>query len=222
MDAEATRMFAELCESVIDKSYRELRDLFLDHERAEERVSPSGKRYVFEVLAYWDDQPDGALRVFVTLTPASRWRWFPAMSGDFIKTAPDSPLAPFFEFNSSDEGEVFVFDKPGHINQEPPELEEYGPDPVFDSSGRSAELGVEGFGVVIKRWSEPNVDQFDRHLRVAAARHIPEEDISALGTFELRDRLETGVRKWQREHALFWPVQKFARNLWWSVSRRSG
>jgi hypothetical protein len=150
MDAEARRMFAELCESVIDKSYRELRDLFLDHERAEEIVSPSGKRYTFEVLAYWDDKPDGALRVFVTLTPNTRWSLSGSMHDDFIKAAPDSRLAPFFEFDSSDEGEVFVFDKPGHINQEPPELEEYGPDPVFDSNGRSAELGVEGFDVVIK------------------------------------------------------------------------
>jgi hypothetical protein len=84
--AEARRLFAKLYESVREKSYRELRDLFLDHERSEEIAGPSGKRYVSEVLAYWDDKPDGALRVFVTLTPASRWRWFPAMSGDFIKT----------------------------------------------------------------------------------------------------------------------------------------
>jgi hypothetical protein len=31
---------------------------------------------------------------------------------------PDIPSPSFFEFNSSDESEVFVFDKPGHIDQE--------------------------------------------------------------------------------------------------------
>ena len=53
---------------------------------------------------------------------------------------PDNPLPPFFEFNSADETHLYVFDKPLHINQEPPELEEYGPDKVFDSRGRLAEL----------------------------------------------------------------------------------
>jgi hypothetical protein len=85
--AEERRLFAQLCESVRVKSYLELRDLFLDHERSEDIVSPSGKRYQSEVLAYWDDKPDGALRVFVTLTPHSRWRLFGGMSDDFIKTS---------------------------------------------------------------------------------------------------------------------------------------
>jgi hypothetical protein len=83
--AEANRLFTELYEAVREKSHRELRDGFLDHERSEDIISPTGKRYQFEVLAYWDDKPDGALRVFVTLDPDSRWRLGGHMSGDFIK-----------------------------------------------------------------------------------------------------------------------------------------
>lgn len=133
---------------------------------------------------------------------------------------PNSPLPPFFEFNSADESDLYVFDKPGHINQEPPELEEYGPDKVFDSRGRLAELGVEDFAVVIKRWSEPNMEQFDAYLRGAAAHHLAEDDVRALKTFELRDRLAAVQRQWQREHSLFGRLSMFARNMWRSVSRQ--
>ena len=135
---------------------------------------------------------------------------------------PESPSPPFFEFNSADTTLVRVFDKPTHIHQEPPELEEYGPDHVFDSRGRLAELGVEDFGVVAKRWSEPDLDQFERYLHRAATRFLKGDDVSALSTVELRDRLEPVLRQWQREHMPFWPVERLARKVWKSVSRRSG
>jgi hypothetical protein len=82
---EAKRLFAEFYESVHEKSYRELRDRFLDHEWSEDITSPSRKSYQADVLAYWDDKPDGALRVFVVLTPHSRWRLFGGISHDFIR-----------------------------------------------------------------------------------------------------------------------------------------
>jgi len=124
---------------------------------------------------------------------------------------PDKPLPPFFEFNSADESDVFLFDEPGHINQEPPELEEYGPDKVFDSRGRLAELGVEDFVVVIKGWSEPNEDLFRTYLRTAVALYLPQDVISVLSTGELRDRLLGLVRQRQREHSLFGRLSMFVR-----------
>jgi hypothetical protein len=83
--AEEKRLFAELYESVRAKSYSDLRDLYLEDERSEDIVSRSGKRYRADVLAYWDDRPHGALRVFLVLTPDSRWRLFGGISHDFIK-----------------------------------------------------------------------------------------------------------------------------------------
>ena len=131
-------------------------------------------------------------------------------------------LTPTFEHDSV-AFVVYVLDEPGHIYQEPPELEEFGPDGVFDSRGRQAELGVEDFTVVVKGWSEePNVDVFDRLLRAAAASYLSKIDVGALNTHELRDRLVPVLRQYQREQMLFWPAEKLARNLGRLVSRRSG
>jgi hypothetical protein len=161
---------------------------------------------------------------------------------------PETLLPPFFEFSSAEaatmglrrpwqrrltptfehdsvEFVVYVLDGsgPGFISQEAPELEEFGPDGVFDSRGRQAELGVEDFTVVVKRWSEqPHIDVFDRLLRAAAASYLPHLDVGALDTFELRDRLVPVLRQYQREQMLFWPAEKLGRNVWRLVSRRSG
>jgi hypothetical protein len=139
---------------------------------------------------------------------------------DLKDDEPDSPLPPFFEFNSADESDLFVFDKPGHINQEPPELQEYGPDKVFDSRGRLAELGVEDFVVVIKGWSKPNIDLFGTYLRTAAARYLPRDVISVLSTVEVRDHMHGVLRQRQREHSLFGRLSMFARSLWRPVPRQ--
>jgi hypothetical protein len=163
-------------------------------------------------------------------------------------TGPDNPLPPFFEFSSAQaatmglrrpwqrkltptfeydsvEFVVYVLDGsgPGFISQEPPELEAFGPDGVFDSRGRQAQLGVEDFTVVVKAWSEqPVVDVFDRLLRAAAASYLSQIDVGALSTLELRDRLVPVLRQYQREQMLFWPIEKLARNLLRLMSRRSG
>jgi len=124
-------------------------------------------------------------------------------------------IPPSFDFESAGETVAYVLDEAGHIYQEPPELQEFGPDKIFDSRGRLAELEVEDFAVVIKRWSEqPNLDLFDRYLRAAASCYLPQDDVSGLGTFELRDRLAVLMRNRQRADMLFWPVEKLARNLW--------
>jgi hypothetical protein len=234
--AEAKHVFDSCYESLSDQSYQELLELCLDHKRSTEITGPSGKPYWLEVLAYWDDKPEGALRVFVTLTPDNPPMFSGSIDYDFIKppqqqSDPESSIdrheldwrwLPFFEFNSLDQGWAFVLDSSGHVNQEPPEFEEHGPDLVFDSRGRFAELGVEHFDVVIKRWSErPDLARFDKCLRTAAARYLVDEDVSPLRTFELRDRLETAVRRWHRQHTILWPIELFARRLWRWVSRRS-
>ena len=165
-----------------------------------------------------------------------------------MRPEPDNPLPPFFEFSSAEaatmglrrpwqrrltptfqydsvEFVVYVLDGsgPGFINQEPPELEEFGPDGVFDSRGRQAELGVDDFTVVVKGWSEQSRDDvFDRLLRAAAVSYLPQIDVGALSTLELRDRLVPVLRQLQREQMLFWPVEKWARNLWRLTSRRPG
>ena len=158
----------------------------------------------------------------------------------------DNPLPPFFEFSSAEAATMglrrpwqrrltptfehdsvefvgYVLDGPGFIYQEPSEFVEYGPDGVFDSKGRQAELGVEDFTVVVKGWSEhPNVDIFDSLLRAAAASYLSQIDVGALSTRELRERIVPVLRQYQREQMLFWPAEKLARNLWMLVSRRSG
>jgi hypothetical protein len=67
------------------------------------------------------------------------------------------PSPPFFEFNQEDESDVLLFDTPSYIHQEPPEFEEFGPDRVFDSTGRLAELRVDDYVVVVTGWSEPKI-----------------------------------------------------------------
>jgi hypothetical protein len=158
----------------------------------------------------------------------------------------ENPLPPFFEFSSPEAATiglrrpwqrrltptfehdsvkfvVYVLDGcgPGSIYQEPSELEEFGPDGVFDSRGKQAELGVEDFTVVVKGWSR-NVDVFDGLIRDAAASYLSPIYVGALSTLELRARLVPVLRQFQRERMLFWPAEKLARHLGRLMSRRSG
>ena len=123
-------------------------------------------------------------------------------------------IPPSFEIDSGQQAVAYVFDEPGHIYQEAPELEEFGPDKVFDSTGRLAELGVEDFAVVIKRWSDhSSMDLLDRYLRAAAPCYLAEDEVGELSASELRDRLAAIMRQRQREYMLFWPAEKLARTL---------
>lgn len=131
-------------------------------------------------------------------------------------------LTPTFKVEGSGEMVVYVLDGLGQIHQEPPELETYGADGVFDSTGRVADLGVDDLTVVVKRWSrEPTADVFDQLLRAAAASYLPATDAGALSTFEIRDLLIPVLRQYQREQMLFWPVQRIATKLRRSITRRS-
>jgi hypothetical protein len=232
---EAQQILADAVASFEAMSYEELRDLCLDHERSTEITSTRGKRYSLEVLAYWDDKPLGPLRVFVNLT-SDGWRPYVSIHDDFIKSAqpraepsgineragPNWPWLPYFEFESADKGYLILLDAAGYIHQEPPEFEEFGPDLIFDSSGRRAELAIDGFDVVVKGWpDQPDLDHFDRCLRTAAVAYMKDEDVSSLATLELRDRLEKAVRKWHRERSLFMPIRRLARKVSDRLSRRS-
>jgi hypothetical protein len=130
---------------------------------------------------------------------------------------------PFFEFTPTDLGWAFVFDAPGEIHQmEAPELEERGPDLVFDSTGRLADLAVQNYFVAISGWSEqPRLDLFDKYLRAAAERYIREEDVTRLGTFELRDRLEAALRLQQQERTPLRMLARLLHSLWRSASGRT-
>jgi hypothetical protein len=131
-------------------------------------------------------------------------------------------LTPTFNFEGSGEMVVYVLDGLQEIHQEPPQLETYGADGVFDSRGRVADLGVEDFTVVVKRWSRlPMADVFDQLLRAAAASYLPATDAGALSTFEIRDLLVPVLRQYQREQILFWPVQQMVKNLRMALWRRS-
>jgi hypothetical protein len=131
-------------------------------------------------------------------------------------------LTPTFNVEESGEMVVYVLDDPREIRQEPPELEEYGADGLFDSRGRVADLGVEDFTVVVKRWSrQPMADVFDSLLRAAAATYLPATDVGTLSTFEIRDLLVPVLRQYQQEQMLFWPIQRLAKNLRMALSRRS-
>ena len=115
---------------------------------------------------------------------------------------------------------AYVLDDPLEINQEPTELESYGPDLLFDSRGLVAELGIEDDQVVVKHWSDqPNLDRFDRFLRAAAPVYLPDLDVNGMKTSELRDRLEPVLRRKQRETALFWPIEDFVRRVWLRLPR---
>jgi len=117
---------------------------------------------------------------------------------------------------------AYVLDSPQEINQEPSELEHYGADLLFDARGLVAELGIEDYQIVVKRWSDqPNLDRLDRFLRAAAPVYLPHLDVSGLKTSELCDRLEPVIRQRQRETALFWPIEDFVRRMWHRVQTKS-
>ena len=231
---EAIKLLAAAVESLEAMSYGELRDLCLDHERSTEITDASGRPYSLEVLAYWDDKPRGPLRVFVNLT-SDGWKPYVSIHDDFIKAAQPHANAsgsereganwawlPYFEFEAADNGYLILLDAAGYIHQEPPEFEEYGPDLVFDASGRRAQLAIDGLDVVVKRWSEqPDLDRFDTCLRAAAAAYMKDEDVSSLATLELRDRLEKAVHTWHRERSLLRPIRRLAQKVSDRLSGRS-
>ncbi len=131
-------------------------------------------------------------------------------------------MLPFFEFVHEDTSWVHLHERAGYVHQEPPELEEFGPAEIFDSEGRMAVLGVEDWAVVIKGWSaQPDLLRFDARMRSVAPSYMPDTDIAALDTFDLRDRLADAVREWGREHTPIAFVKRLASDMWRRIRSRA-
>ena len=64
------------------RSHHELQALIADPEVIE-LVGPSGTRFCIEVLAVWDDQVGGQLRVIGSIDDGG-WRAFKPLTDDFI------------------------------------------------------------------------------------------------------------------------------------------
>ena len=71
------------------RSHRELRSLVAEPQ-ALELVGPSGTRFRIEILAVWDHQAGGDLRVIGSIDDGG-WRAFVPLSDDFIMR-PDGTL----------------------------------------------------------------------------------------------------------------------------------
>jgi len=85
---------AQIAKSILDElrreTYQELQRFTLEHPDTREVVGPSGKRYQVEVASFWDDRPNGNLRVSVAIDDFG-WRAFMPLCRDFIM-APDGSM----------------------------------------------------------------------------------------------------------------------------------
>lgn len=70
------------------KPYAELVALVHSEPTTGQKCGPSGKEYQFEIMVYWDDTPDGDVRVIGNVDDGG-WRAYFPMGTSFIK-APDN------------------------------------------------------------------------------------------------------------------------------------
>jgi hypothetical protein len=68
-------------------TYSQLAERLIDKQENVERVGASGASYQVEIQAFWDNKPNGNLRVIVSIDDGG-WRAFIPLSEDFIR-APD-------------------------------------------------------------------------------------------------------------------------------------
>jgi hypothetical protein len=85
MDKEEAKYIiqAEL-ESYRAKPYMELAQMIDAEPVTGEVISPSGKRYQIEIQAFWDDKPNGNIRVSGAIDDGG-WRAFIPLTDSFIK-----------------------------------------------------------------------------------------------------------------------------------------
>jgi hypothetical protein len=69
-----------------ERSWAQLRERVGQSDRFEETAA-SGTHYEGEVQVFWDDKPDGAIRVMASIDDGG-WRAFVPLTGDFV-LAPD-------------------------------------------------------------------------------------------------------------------------------------
>ena len=60
---EARQVFAQEMADLTRRSYQELVDVLLNKPQTVEKTGPSGTRYQVELEAWWDEKPNGVLRV---------------------------------------------------------------------------------------------------------------------------------------------------------------
>jgi hypothetical protein len=70
-------------------TYSELVERLLDKQEDFERLGASGTRYAVELQAFWDDKPNGNLRVSAAIDDGG-WRAFMPLTTDFIRAPDDS------------------------------------------------------------------------------------------------------------------------------------
>jgi hypothetical protein len=86
---EALGLLRQQLERHRTRSHRELQSLIAEPEVVE-LVGPSGTRFCIEVLAVWDSQVGGDIRVIGAIDDGG-WRAFSPLSDDFIMR-PDGTL----------------------------------------------------------------------------------------------------------------------------------
>ena len=67
------------------KPYSELAALVDAEPTVGQKSGPSGKEYQFEIMVYWDDKPDGDVRVIGNVDDGG-WRAYFPLGTSFIKT----------------------------------------------------------------------------------------------------------------------------------------
>jgi hypothetical protein len=81
---EATKLLATELARFRQRPYDDLATMVGSPKHTVEVIGPSGTRYYLDVLAYWDGEPGGNVRVTGTIDDGGA-RAFVPMSDDFIK-----------------------------------------------------------------------------------------------------------------------------------------
>ena len=82
---EARRVIQSELEPFRTKPYAELVRMVDAEPVTGECAGPSGKQYQIEILAHWDDKPDGDIRLFGLIDDGSLRTFFP-LTESFIKS----------------------------------------------------------------------------------------------------------------------------------------
>ena len=85
---EAIEIVQAELESYRSKPYSELVSLVDGEPIVGQKLGLSGKEYQFEIIVYWDDKPDGDVRVIGNVDDGG-WRAYFPLGTSFIK-APDN------------------------------------------------------------------------------------------------------------------------------------
>jgi hypothetical protein len=84
---EAQRIIAAELAKYRDQPYGDLAQ-YIDNPICYETAGPTGLIYQIEIQAFWDDKPNGNIRVMGSIDDGGIRAFFP-WSNDFIKSPPD-------------------------------------------------------------------------------------------------------------------------------------